>query len=216
MYGGATGWVSAPPFFVYRQMEVTLGFCGSMSSFALFRRPCHTEAQFAENAMWKQNVFTVIVSVVLSVSATLLVERNLRPVLNDTVRVRKLELIDEHGEVRGLLEVQRIQGGEQQPQLILNNDKGEPAIALGLDPHSRGYLSFGAPEYLGSVLTVGYLTLDDTVPHSPSFTGWGLTATSPKSRRSTVMGVSDAGGFLGLSTLRTPDPNDPSQRSKTQ
>ena len=154
--------------------------------------------------MWKHTAFAIVVSVLLSVSSTLIVERYLGHSPNDTVRVKKLELVDEHGALRGVLEVRRTQDGEQRPQLVLLNDEGRDAISLGVGPSGRGYLGIVNNDATipQSAIHLGYLVLDDTVPHSPSFTGWGLIVGATNTRQ-TLMGISDNGQLLGLSSLQT-------------
>jgi hypothetical protein len=163
--------------------------------------------------MWKQTAITIIASILLSVSVTLLVERYTGHTSNDTVRVKKLELVDEHGAVKGVLEVHRSQDGEQWPQLTLLNDAGRDAIVLGVGPRGGGNLVFNNYDSPGfpplQVINLGYIMLDDTVPHSPSMTGWGLAVSSYKG--GTVMGISDSGKLLGLSSLQSGAPHDPSR-----
>ena len=154
--------------------------------------------------MWKHTAFAIVVSVLLSVSSTLIVERYLGHSPNDTIRVKRMELVDDHGAVRGVLEVRPSQKGEQLPRLVFLNDEGRDAFALGLEPRGRGYLEFVNNDALlqQRAIKLGYLVLDDTVPHSPSFTGWGLIVGATNTRQ-TLMGISDNGQLLGLSSLQT-------------
>jgi hypothetical protein len=153
--------------------------------------------------MWKHTAFAIVVSVLLSAMSSLMVVKYQGHAPSDTVRVKKLELVDDHGAVRGVLEVRPSREGEQLPRLVLFNDEGRDAIAIGLGPSGRGYLGIvnnDAP-IQRSAINLGYLYLDDTVPHSPAMTGWGLLVGN-KNRR-TLMGISEAGQPLGLSSLQT-------------
>lgn len=159
--------------------------------------------------MWKQTTITVVVSVLLSVLSSLIVVKYQGHALSDTVRVKELELVDDHGAVRGVLEVRRTPEGEQWPQLILFNDAGREAITLGVGPRGRGNLMFvnNDTPMPQRAIALGYLYLDDTVPHSPSFTGWGLIVGATNTRQ-TLMGISDNGRLLGridIYTLRRRD-----------
>lgn len=154
--------------------------------------------------MWKHTAFAIVVSVLLSVSSTLIVGRYQRRALSDTVRVKKLELVDEHSVVRGVMEVRR-SGGVEWPQLTLFSDPGRDAILLRVGPHGEGSLVFNNYDSPGfppeGVIRLGRLYMDDTATHSPSMSGWGLAVGSYGG--GTVMGISDTNRKLGLSSLQT-------------
>ena len=86
-----------------------------------------------------------------------------------------------------------------------------------MGPRGRGYLTFGnndTPDFTQGVITLGYIQLDDTIPHSDSMTGWGLVVGN-NNLKHTFMGISDSGQFLGLSSLQTSALNEASRRAKT-
>ncbi|MBB5342637.1 hypothetical protein [Tunturibacter empetritectus] len=129
-------------------------------------------------------------SVVLSVLATLIVDRHIKHEASDTVRARNIELVDDEGNLRGAF---RLQGkyGKGLPELVLFDDHGDSSAAL----YSTG-LSFAIPESASGLgrgrLSLGHLVLDDTDPHSDSMVGWGLVITNDN-HTSAMLGISNTG-----------------------
>ncbi len=85
--------------------------------------------------MWIRNPGTVILSIVLSVAATLALERHNRQQADkimDVLRARRVELIDGRGQVRGEFRMGVSANGEAVPMVLLRDKGGQEAVNLYL------------------------------------------------------------------------------------
>lgn len=87
--------------------------------------------------MTKQSLYTIALSVLLSVAAStavnLAVDKQREPVLPDVVRAKRVELIDAQGRIRGTFGLAKNGGDDVGPHLIMRDADGRDSIYLGLD-----------------------------------------------------------------------------------
>ena len=129
--------------------------------------------------MWKQYAATVILAMATSVVVTLVVERPVKGKAGDTLRAKKIELIDDNGKVRGALELTPWENGpkKMEPRLVLMDDQGNPSATLYLNMRGEGSLSFSSyqPEnFREGILQVGYLQTDDSGALKDPLGAWGV------------------------------------------
>ncbi len=101
--------------------------------------------------MSKQNLFTIAISVILSVAASLAanlaLERQREPVLPDVVRAKKVELIDAEGRVRGSFELVSDGHNVVSPSLTMRDSDGRDSINMGIDGKGKGVISFASEQW---------------------------------------------------------------------
>jgi hypothetical protein len=142
---------------------------------------------------------TVILSVVLSVLATFVVGRYQSHRTSDVVRAKKIELVDDHGHVRGAFELGEWDG-KVVPSISLLDDQGAKAVLLQLNPRGEGTLYFSSSRVREGIVSLGYLQSDDTDAPEDPLGGWGLVVQDSETNR-TSMGLKNSGKPFGLSTL---------------
>lgn len=152
---------------------------------------------------------TVILSVVLSVTATLLIDRPIKREAGNTIRTQKIELVDDKGKVRAAFKLVRGDGGGMEPELSMWDDRGEEAVRLRLDEKGMGRLTVTGKDDSGmrDGVTLGRLELDGTFPNPKDRTGWGVVVQNHQAgplRDTTSIGIMDSGKRLEFSTLPVP------------
>jgi hypothetical protein len=155
--------------------------------------------------MWMRNGVTVVLSVVLSVLATLMVARRNRSEAIELVRARRIELVDEKGNVRGAFKLGVWAGaeGKEVPSIVLLDDDGNVAVDLLLNPRGEGTLYFNshsAKNFREGIISLGYLQFDDSGAAQDPSGAWGLRVENNR-RSTTGMGIRNSGEPLGLSAL---------------
>ena len=87
--------------------------------------------------MSKQNLLTVAISVVssiiLSISANLIFNRQREYAPSDVVRAKRVELIDAQGRVLGTFELVQDGHGGALPRLVMRDSSGRDSIQMGVD-----------------------------------------------------------------------------------
>jgi len=150
----------------------------------------------------KIGVIIVVLSVGLSVLATLALDRSMKRKAGDTIRAKRIELIDETGRVRGTLKFGIPTHGSPEPEFVLFDDLGQEAVGLTLSEQGEGTLYFNSnspSDFREGIVSLGFLDLSDTPPPDKSFSAWGLSVNSQ--RAITSLGLKNSGQPLGLSTL---------------
>jgi hypothetical protein len=151
--------------------------------------------------MSKQNLLTVVISVVssiiLSISTNLILDRQRGLAPSDVIRAKKVELIDLQGRVLGTFELVQDGHGGALPHLVMRDSSGRDSIEMGVDSRGDVALGFANDYWNEGAVILGHLqNVDDSteskskdVPDNSG--GWGLQVRSPKNRF-TATGV----GFL--------------------
>jgi hypothetical protein len=144
----------------------------------------------------KRNLLTIVLTVVLSVSLSVLASSlmwNARERgQTDTLRVKKLELVDAQGRVRGSFRLVRLPDGKETPRLTMADFNSEEVLEMGLDERGDGSLSFSNdfwPEgavVLGHIITVddGTQSKDKSIEDTSG--SWGLEV---RSRNGKYIGI---------------------------
>jgi hypothetical protein len=141
-----------------------------------------------KNGMSKQNLLTIVVSVVLSIVASTVVNlayrQKLGPFLPEVIRAKSFELTDTQGHVLGLFEL--ISNGQNGsvPHLVMRDASGRDSIEMGIDTRGDGALGFSSDHWNEGAVILGHLQNADDGSASisrnvPDRTGaWGLQVRS--------------------------------------
>ena len=96
--------------------------------------------------MTKQSLYTVVLSVFLSVvastAANLAYDRQREPVLPDVVRAKSVELIDAQGRIRGTFELAKNGRDGVVPRLVMRDADGRDSIEMVVNSRGDGDLAF--------------------------------------------------------------------------
>jgi hypothetical protein len=150
--------------------------------------------------MNSKNVFTVILSVLLSVAATLWLTRHhtqeAPPVPEAGVlQARSIQLIDDQHKVRGIIGFSQV-SGHQQPQILLRGEDGQASVLLTLNERGEGTLYFNSKDKEGKV-GLGYLWGSD-IPSSGTedpLGAWGLRVLG-QNGQTTGVGIGNNGRLI--------------------
>jgi hypothetical protein len=152
--------------------------------------------------MTKQSLYTLVLSVVLSVvastAATLLFDRQREPVLPEVVRAKRVELIDAQGRIRGTFELADQGHYGVTPRLIMRDADGRDSIDMGLDSRGDGELAFANDYWVAGALVLGHLQNVDDGTQSRSKDiedksgAWGIRVRS-KQNKFTGVGFMNSG-----------------------
>lgn len=145
-----------------------------------------------------RNALTIVLSITLSVLATLFVDRHQRHQPSDVVRAKKIELVDDAGRVRGEFKLVLASLGREEPSLELLDDQGLQAVVLQLNHRGEGTLYFNSSRIREGIVSLGYLQFDDMIGPEDPMGGWGLKVQESETNI-TRMGLSNSGKPLGLS-----------------
>lgn len=142
--------------------------------------------------MSKQNLLTVVISVVssvvLSIFASLIFDRQREQVPSDVVRAKKVELIDAQGRVLGIFELVQDGHGGALPRLVMRDSSGRDSIEMGVNGRGDGALGFANDHWNEGAIILGHLqNVDDGTESKsrdvPDDSGaWGLRVRSPQSK----------------------------------
>ena len=148
--------------------------------------------------MTKQSMYTVALSVVLSVAASTAVnlafDKQREPVLPDVVRAKRVELIDTQGRIRGAFELAK----DGVPDLVMRDADGRDSIYMGLDSRGDGGLGFANDYWNAGAVILGHLQNVDDGTQSRSKDvedksgAWGLRVRS-KENKFTGVGFMNSG-----------------------
>jgi hypothetical protein len=140
----------------------------------------------------KQNLLTVVISVissiVLSISANLLLDSHREHAPSDVVRAKRMELIDAQGRVLGTFELVQNGHGGAVPQLVMRDSSGRDSIEMGVDGRGDGILSFSNDYWNEGAIILGHLQNVDDGTESKSrdapdkIGAWGLQVRSPQNK----------------------------------
>ncbi|MEI9977952.1 MAG: hypothetical protein WDN23_02965 [Edaphobacter sp.] len=140
--------------------------------------------------MSKQNLLTVVISVVssivLSIVANLVFDRQREHAPPDVVRVKRVELIDAQGRVMGAFELVQDGHGRALPHLVMRDSSGRDSIEMSVDGRGDGVLGFSNDYWNEGAIILGHLqNVDDGTESKnrdvPDKTGaWGLRVRSPQ------------------------------------
>jgi hypothetical protein len=144
--------------------------------------------------MTPKNVFVVLLSVLLSVSASLWLTSSLKHEFAKVVQTRTVELVDDQHRVRGTIGLVKT-AGQDEPQIVLRDGHGNIAVLLSINKRGEGTLYFNSKDREGKV-GLGYLWGSDTPPTSGEdpLAAWGLR----------VLGRDGRAVGLGIGTTDTP------------
>jgi hypothetical protein len=154
-----------------------------------------------DKPMWIRSAVTVVLSVVLSVAATLVVDRPIKRAASDTIRAKKIELIDNEGKVRGAFKLGVWAEGRAEPMIVFIDDHGNESVNLQLNTRGEGTLYFNSHKstnFRDGIVRVGYLQFDDSGATEDPLGAWGIVVEDSK-RTATSMGLKSSGAPLGLS-----------------
>ena len=103
------------------------------------------------------------------------------------VRTQRVELIDSTGRVRAFFELDPTPSRGQNPRLVMTDNDGRQAVALGLDQMGNGALSFSSEHWNTGAVVLGHLNIQDPIAgprgETPSHPGgWGLQVRSPENQ----------------------------------
>jgi hypothetical protein len=142
--------------------------------------------------MSKQNLLTVAISVVssiiLSISANLIFNRQREYAPSDVVRAKRVELIDAQGRVLGTFELVQDGHGGALPRLVMRDSSGRDSIQMGVDGRGDGALGFANDYWNEGAIILGHLQNVDDGTESKSrnvpdeSAAWGLRIRSPQNR----------------------------------
>jgi hypothetical protein len=142
--------------------------------------------------MTKQSLYTIVLSVVLSVAAStmanLAFDRQREPVLPDVIRAKRVELIDAQGRIRGTFGLASDGRNGVLPRLVMRGADGRDAIEMGIDGKGNGVLSFASEHWNEGALILGHLDLVDykvanqQIEDVDKSGAWGLQIRSPQSK----------------------------------
>jgi hypothetical protein len=157
--------------------------------------------------MSKQNLLTVVISVVssivLSISANLIFNRQREYAPSDVVRAKRVELIDAQRRVLGTFELIQDGHGGSLPRLVMRDSSGRDSIEMGVDGRGDGALGFANDYWNEGAIILGHLqNVDDGTKSKsrnvPDKSGaWGLRVRSPQSKYTSI-------GFFNSGTPITP------------
>ena len=140
--------------------------------------------------MSRQNLFTVVISVTLSIffsTAINLVLVRRERTYPDIVRARKVELVDAQGRTMGAFQLASDGQNGDSPLLVMRNRDGRDVIELGVGNDGNGVLSFASEHWNEGALILGHLNLVDaqSIDHPSDDANhkgaWGLQVRSPQS-----------------------------------
>jgi hypothetical protein len=150
--------------------------------------------------MNSRNVFTVILSVLLSVAASLWITHHrtqeaLPAPEIGVLQAKGIQLIDDQHKVRGIIGFSQI-SGHQQPQILLRGEDGQTSILLTLDERGEGTLYFNSKDKEGKV-GLGYLWGSDTtsVGEEDFLGAWGLRVLG-QNGQTTGVGIGNNGRLI--------------------
>jgi hypothetical protein len=146
----------------------------------------------------KQSLYTVTLSIVLSVTASTVVnlafDRQREPALPDVVRAKSVELIDDQGRIRGAFALAK----DGVPRLVMRDADERDSIEMGLNARGDGVLGFANDYWNGAALILGHLQNVDDGTESKSKDvedksgAWGLRVRS-KENKLTGVGFMNSG-----------------------
>jgi hypothetical protein len=121
-----------------------------------------------------KNIFVVLLSVLLSVSASLWLTSSRKKEFAKVVQTGTIELVDDQHRVRGTIGLVKTDGQEV-PQILLRDGHGNIAVLLSINERGEGTLYFNSKDKEGKV-GLGYLWGSDTPPASGEdpLGAWGL------------------------------------------
>src|ERR1700737_2002722 len=138
--------------------------------------------------MTKQSLYTVVLSVFLSVvastAANLAYDRQREPVLPDVVRAKSVELIDAQGRIRGTFELAKNGRDGVVPRLVMRDADGRDSIEMVVNSRGDGDLAFANDYWNEGALVLGHLQMVDDGTESKSKDvedksgAWGLQVRS--------------------------------------
>jgi hypothetical protein len=152
--------------------------------------------------MTKQSLYTVALSVVISVvastAANLAFDRQREPVLPDVIRTKRVELIDAQGRIRGTFELAKDGRDGVVPRLVMRDADGRDSIEMGVDGRGDGGLAFANDYWNEGAIILGHLQNVDDGTESKSKDvedksgAWGLRVRS-KENKFTGVGFFNSG-----------------------
>jgi hypothetical protein len=118
------------------------------------------------------NFFTIVASVVLSISGAMLVARRPPAERSAPIKTTTIQLVDKEGRVRMTLGTLDSQDGK--PEMQMTDAAGKTLVLLSTNSRDEGTLYFSSPTQEGKV-AVGYLWGSDTptLGEDP-LSSWGL------------------------------------------
>lgn len=133
-------------------------------------------------------ISAVVLSVLASVAATLVIDRQREPILPDVVRAKKVELIDAQGRIRAVFELAPIQGGETVTRLVMRDADGRDSISMSVDKLGFGSLGFSNNHWNEGAVQLGYLGTREDVSlgeernarAARTIGAWGVAVRSPR------------------------------------
>jgi hypothetical protein len=116
--------------------------------------------------MSKQNLLTVVISIVssivLSISANLIFNRQREYAPSDVVRAKRVELIDAQGRVLGTFELVQDGHGGALPRLVMRDSNGRDSIQMVVNSRGDGALGFANDYWNEGAIILGHLqNVDD-------------------------------------------------------
>lgn len=153
--------------------------------------------------MRKREWIIIFMSVGLSLFATSILGYYRQPEHSRVIRVTKLELIDEKGDIRGSFESVRKRDGSTEPEIVLKDKEGLTAVTLFLNERGEATLSFNSNQsatFREGIVQVGYLRFEDTSASEDPLGSWGLRTINNK-KSVTSIGLKNDGTPIGVSSL---------------
>jgi len=146
--------------------------------------------------MSRQNFYTVVLCVILSViastAANLVIDRRREPISADVVRAKSVELIDAQGRIRGIFELAKDGNGGVLPHLVMRDVDGRDSIEMGVNGRGDGALEFASDHWNEGAVILGHLQNVDDGTESKSKKvedrsgAWGLRVRSINNRFTSV------------------------------
>jgi hypothetical protein len=164
--------------------------------------------------MSKQNLLTIVISVVLSIvlsmSANRIFDQQREYAPSDVVRAKRVELIDAHGRVLGTFELVQDGHGGSLPHLVMRDATGRDSIEMGVDGRGDGALGFANDYWNEGAIILGHLQdVDDGTESKsrnvPDKSGaWGLRVRSPQSKYTGIGFFNSGRAITPVSGLQEP------------
>ena len=141
---------------------------------------------------------SLVVSSVISTAVTLAVIR-----LNSTnpaqiLQVKRVEIMDSEGRIRGIFGFSDHKSEATVPRLTLLHFDGRESVRLSTDPHGNSELEFASDRWNEGAVILGHLEMSDeafdsgTGGQGDNESGWGLMVRS-RANAFTRMGFLDSG-----------------------
>jgi hypothetical protein len=100
-------------------------------------------------------------SFIASAAANLVFVRQHESIQSDVIRVKKVELIDAQGRIRGTFELASDGHNGVLPRLVMRDADGRDSIEMGVDNNGNGVLSFASEHWNEGAVVLGHLNLVD-------------------------------------------------------